>query len=102
MQSEQGSQTVTTSQEAFWSENPTAFCLYPCPLLKEFTNTLCWPSYKSTGGYTCNTKNQMCWQQPLRLPGNLLAWMDDSIKPQGAKGRKKIGKDGEKFGIGTV
>lgn len=40
----------------------------------------------------------MCWQQPLRLPGNLLAWMDDSIKLQGAEGRKKIGKDGENLG----
>lgn len=35
------------------------------------------------------------WGWPLSLPGNLLAWMDDSIKLQDAKGRKKIGKDGE-------
>lgn len=40
-------------------------------------------------------KNKSDW--PLSLPGNLLAWMDDSIKLQDAKGRKKIGKDGENW-----
>lgn len=40
----------------------------------------------------------MGWQWLLILPGNLLAWMDDSIKLQGAKGRKRIGKDGESWG----
>jgi len=38
------------------------------------------------------------WQWPLILPGDLLAWMDDSIKLQGAKGGKRIGKDGENWG----
>lgn len=102
MQSEQGSQTGTTSQKAFWNmtgHTPHCFLFVSIPTAKGIHQyTLCWPSYKSTGEQTCNTKNQMCWQQPLRLPGNLLAWMDDSIKLQGAKGRKKIGKDGENSG----
>lgn len=40
----------------------------------------------------------MFWQQRPRLPGNLLAWMDDSIKLQDAKGKKKTGKDGKNLG----
>lgn len=73
--------------------------MYPYPLLKEFTTTVCvGPTIKAQVNTHATQKIKCAWQQPLRLPGNLLAWMDDSIKLQGAKGRKKIGKDGENLG----